>query len=187
MTNEQYIVALKKANQAIERQAIIINNLKSDMEINTYNNIATALLDLMEKADIENFVVKVFSTDDKLGRDLQITCEYLDGKSVVDELTELRDEITSLHSYSARVVSFVSRAVEKLRGIPEFRPTGDILNRVLRLTPKIALGERDLEMKADGIAELGCYIVNNGELIPEEEVQRMVNACLIKIQEESKL
>ena len=67
-----------------------------------------------------------------------------------DEAVELKEESSSLHVYSFRVIAFVTRAVEKLRGVPEFKPTGDVLNRVLRLTPKIALEAHDLERTRKG-------------------------------------
>ena len=62
----------------------------------TYNNVASALLDLMEKENIENFTIKVFSTDVEDGKDLQITCEYIGNKSVVDTLKEKDKRIAEL-------------------------------------------------------------------------------------------
>ena len=70
----------------------------------------------------------------------------------IAELEKERDEImeenASLRAYAFRVIAFVTRSVEKLRGIPEFKPTGDVLNRVLRLTPKTAMESHDLEQQA---------------------------------------
>ena len=65
----------------------------------------------------------------------------------------LKEENTSLQAYAFRVIAFVTRSVEKLRNIPEFKPTGDVLNRVLRLTPNIALEAHDLEQQAKGVED----------------------------------
>jgi hypothetical protein len=66
------------------------------------------------------------------------------------ERDELKEENSSLHAYAFKVIAFVTRAVEKLKGIPEFKPTGDVLNRVLRVTPKIALEAHNLDQQAKG-------------------------------------
>ena len=83
---------------------------------------------------------------------LSVYATYLESKiaELEDEAVELKEESSSLHVYSFRVIAFVTRAVEKLRGVPEFKPTGDVLNRVLRLTPKIALEAHDLERTRKG-------------------------------------
>jgi hypothetical protein len=69
------------------------------------------------------------------------------------ERAELKEENTSLQAYAFRVIAFVTKSVEKLRGIPEFKPTGDVLNRVLRLTPKIALEAHNLEQQSKGVED----------------------------------
>ena len=73
-----------------------------------------------------------------------------------DEAVDLKEEISSLHVYSFRVIASVTRAVEKLKGVPEFKPTGDVLNRVLRLTPKIALESHNLEQQAKALFDYAC-------------------------------
>ena len=67
-----------------------------------YENIAAALLDSMQRENVENFTVKVFSTK---GRDLQLTCEYVDGKSMADTLNEQAERIKGLESIAYSVAS----------------------------------------------------------------------------------
>jgi hypothetical protein len=67
-----------------------------------YESVASTLLDLMEKENVENFVVKVFSTDT---RDLQLSCEYLNGKSIADTLNEMAERIKALESIAYSVQS----------------------------------------------------------------------------------
>lgn len=80
------------AHDEIVNQDNRIAELEKELITVSKNNIATDMLNLMEKEKVENFSIDVFKTDNGVGRDLQITCEYLDGKSVADTLTELGEE-----------------------------------------------------------------------------------------------
>lgn len=71
-----------------------------------------------------------------------------------ERIAELENERDELHAYVVKVILFVTRVVEKLKGIPEFKPTGDVLNRVLMMTPKTALQAHNLEQKSLGVREL---------------------------------
>ena len=84
-----------------------------------------------------------------------------------EERDVLKEENTSLQAYAFRVIAFVTRSVEKLRNIPEFKPTGDVLNRVLRLTPNIALEAHDLEQQAKGCDDgaKACSISLGGDVV----------------------
>ena len=90
-------------------------------------------------------------------------------------ITELEEENASLQAYAFRVIAFVTRAVEKLRGVPEFKPTGYTLNRVLRLTPKIALEAHNLDQQAKGILEAVEYLGWEGiytDTCPKQSIGR---------------
>ena len=75
----------------------------------------------------------------------------------------LKEENTSLQAYAFRVIAFVTRSVAKLRNIPEFKPTGDVLNRVLRLTPNIALGAHNLKQQANGIMDFKKWVLDTDQ------------------------
>lgn len=88
-----------------------------------------------------------------------------------ERIKELDKERVELQSYAVRVVTFIICAVEKLRDIPEFKPTGDVLNRAIKLTPKIALEAHNLEQQISAVKQLisnvgvfqgsesvGCYL-----------------------------
>ena len=74
--------------QIEEHQKLLARN--EELVKEKAESIASALADLMDERGIENFRVDCFN--DKTGRQIEVICRYLDGKSVADVLTELRDE-----------------------------------------------------------------------------------------------
>jgi len=84
--------AIHNLFEDIKAQKEHIAELEKEIITSSKNSIATEILNVMEKEGVENFSIDVFKTDDGTGRDLQIACEYLDGKSVADTLKELEKE-----------------------------------------------------------------------------------------------
>ena len=122
---------------------------------------------------------------------LQIQMQVLQAETAkVAELEKERDELKkeniSLQAYAFRVIAFVTRTVEKLRGIPEFKPSGDVLNRVLRLTPKIALEAHNLEQREESVANFCCWLIDNGEPIPEEQIQKYGSDYIMWVRNQAK-
>jgi hypothetical protein len=73
-----------------------IAELEKELLLGTKNSIATDLLNVMEKDNVENFSIQVFKVDSGLKRDLQVTCEYLDGVSVSETITNLKEQVAEL-------------------------------------------------------------------------------------------
>lgn len=75
--------------QIEEHQKLLARN--EELVKEKAETIADALANLMDERGIENFRVDCFN-DSKTGRQIEVICRYLDGKSVADVLTELREE-----------------------------------------------------------------------------------------------
>ena len=73
-----------------------ITELEKELLLGTKNSIATDLLNVMEKDNVENFSIQVFKVDSGLKRDFQVTCEYLDGVSASETITELKESNAEL-------------------------------------------------------------------------------------------
>lgn len=81
-----------------------------------------------------------------------------DLENEIERLNTGRDEC---HAFIFRNQAFVVRSIEKLKGIPEFEPTADVLNRALKGTPKSALAKRDLEQQATGLEDYVSKAMEN--------------------------
>ena len=70
-----------------------------------YENIASTLLLQMKNENIDNFTCKVFGTTEgaEAGRDFELICRYLDGKSTADVLNEQQAEIEALKAEVAQL------------------------------------------------------------------------------------
>ena len=86
-------------------QAEVIAELEKELLLGTKNSIATDLLNVMEKDNVENFSIQVFKVDSGLKRDLQVTCEYLDGVSVPETITKLKERIAELEKERIKLLS----------------------------------------------------------------------------------
>lgn len=143
-------------NEKGERIAELEGELKKSNDARDWETIAEHLLNMMDSKKIKNFTAKGFETSD--GRQFEMIVGFVDGQTTADRLTEQQEQITELErerderdAHIFRMITFVSRSIEKLKGIPEFEPTADVLERALQGTPKSNLTALKLEQQAKGV------------------------------------
>jgi hypothetical protein len=95
-----------------------IVELEKELLLDTKNSVATELLNIMEKDNVENFSIQIFKVDSGLKRDLQVTCEYLDSVSVSETITELRNEKAELEKkLTCKFTSYKTEPAESVAGM----------------------------------------------------------------------
>jgi DNA repair exonuclease SbcCD ATPase subunit len=145
----QAIVDLRRENAELEAKYLKVRTLASEQhEEMVEGDNASIESDKERIAELEK---ELETTENNLAYGSKLLNEA--GNNIAElerKRDELKEENLSLQAYVFRAIAFVTRAVEKLKAIPEFKPTGYVLNRVLRMTPKTALEAHNLEQQIKG-------------------------------------